>query len=264
MRIISKPLDTNDNPLQWTEADLDLITEGEFIIGYLIKNAAPIEEDIVPVLNLYLYDNLKTLSDPTKIISLALLQNIFLQWVESLREDLKSYMFRNPPLEEWLDTKKEWVKKISYKLSQSYGRNFDECMSTLYMTILNIYNKSDKYLGNLHYIVVAVNNEIRREFKFMRNRWHGGHPDALHLDADFQEGVDDSISSLHEIIGGPTYADLEELRLVQVFEEIREDMKKEFSPREMDQIVNTPGFLPLPLYRRLLKWRKTHKLEDYL
>lgn len=265
--MITVVITDENNPLLWTEDQLNALTNNDLVVGYILKNGAPVKSKPQPILNLYLHNVKKTLSDESKLITLTMLQSAFLQWLESLAEDPKSYMFRNPPLEEWLDTKENWVKKISFKLSQSYNRDYDECMSTLYMTILRIYNKGNIYIGNLHYIIVSVNNDLKLEFRYMLNRWYGGHPDAIHLDAtpsDFVGSLEDSISSLHEIIGGPTFADLEEERLKDLYEEILEDMKEEFSPREIDQIVNTPGFLPMPLYRKLLKWRKTHKLEDYL
>lgn len=266
LRIITIILTQDNNPLKWTNDDLMTITKHAVVVGYILKNKSKTSNEPNPVLNLYVISG-ANLSDPTKIIDLHSLQSIFLQWIESLAEDPKSYMFRNPPLEEWLNTKENWVKKTTYKLSQSYNRPYDECMSTLYMVILKAYNKATVYLGNLHYIVVAVNNELKLEHRFMLNRLHGGHPEAIHLDAvpsDFNAGLQDSISSLHEIIGGPTFADFEEDRNHAIWEEILDDLKKEFSPREIDQIVNTPGFLPNTLYRKLIKWRKTHKREDYL
>lgn len=262
LHILTLMITEDDNPLKWT--DLSSITNNHTVVGYLLKNKGK----VLPyaTLNLYLL-NSTVISEPNKEISLEDLRTYYLQWKDSLEEDPKSFMFRNPPLEEWLYTKENWVKKIAYKLSQSYNQSYDECLSSLYMTILKCYKKNNIYIGNLHYIIVAVNNFMRVEHRYMRNRLHGGHPDAIHLDAvpsDFNEGLNDSIASLHEIIGGPTFADLEEEHYKKILEELMTDLKEQFSPREIDQIVNTPGFLPMPLYRRLLKWRKSHRLEDYL
>lgn len=264
--IVTITLTKDDNPTKWTDFDLLKITSNRMVVGYILKNRSKNSDEPSPILNMYVI-RAEHIMTPDKIINAITLKNAFLQWLESLTEDPKSYMFRNPPLEEWLDTKQNWIKKITGKLSLSYNKSYDECLSSLYMTILDCYNKSDVYIGNLHYIIVAVNNKLRLEFRYMKNRLHGGHPDAIHLDAvpsDFNAGLDDSINSLHEIIGGYDDPYFEDERTQESLEALRADLRKEFSDREIDQIVNSPGFLPMQLYRKLLKWRKTHKREDYL
>ena len=54
------------------------------------------------------------------------------------------------------------------------------------------------------------------------------------------------------------------------FEQIKLDILKTlhytFSDREIDQIISSEGIamrLPNTLYRRLLKWRETHKRSDF-
>lgn len=266
LRIITIVITPENNPSNWTEASLAKLTNGEVVVGYILKNKGIRSNIPRPVLNLYIIPE-HCLTTPNSIIDLKTLQNIFLQWMESLVEDSKSYMFRNPPLEEWLNTKENWVKKISAKLSQSYNKPYDECMSSLYMVILQCYRKEDIYLGNLHYLIVAANNKLKLEFRFMQNRLYGGHPSAIHLDAspsDFNAGLEDSIASLHEIIGGTDDEFHSVDREQEILDAMLVDLREDFTEREIDQIKNTPGFLPMSLYRRLLKWRKTHKLEDYI
>lgn len=265
LQILTVAFNSNYSLLDYDDERWLTLVNNKVVVGYLLKNRGSSNLPL-PTLNLYVI-KADSLSDLTKIISLTTLKSIYQQWVESLIEDPKPYMFRNPPLEEWLETKQNWVKKITNQLAQSYGMSYDDCRSLIYNSILNCYNKGNIYLGNLHYLTVVVHNAVKLEHRYMLNRLHGGHPDAIHLDAtpsDFNAALDDSISSLHEIVGGPTDADREEARLNEIADDMMEDLRKDFSEREIDQIINTPGFLPMPLYRKLLKWRKTHKLEDYL
>lgn len=265
LRIVTILITPTNNPTKWTDFDLLRLTNNQTVVGYILKNESKTTTP-QPVLNLYTI-NSNHLSEPDKIISALTLKNVFLQWLESLVEDSKSYMFRNPPLEEWLETKQNWIKKLTAKLALSYNKTYDDCLSTLHMTILHCYNKADIYLGNLHYIVVAVNNNLKLEYRYMLNRLHGNHPDAVHLDAvpsDFNAALDDSISSLHEIIAGVEDPYFKDERSEDRRKSILDDLREEFSEREIDQIVNMPGYLPMSLYRKLLKWRKTHKREDYI
>lgn len=249
------------NLLEWSEIDLfNIVGKDNIIVGYILK---PKSTRFSLTLYITYY---KYVSDVDRVVTLSDLKIIYKQWQESLTMDPNSFMFRNPPLDLWLETKLNWVKKISYQLSESYNKPMDECMSTLYMTILNCYNKSNIYLGNLHYIIIAAHNAMKLEHRYMLNRLYGNHPLAIHLDAvpsDFNASLDDSVASMHELIDGLTDAFYEEERDKAAVEELLLDLQEEFTTREIDQIINTPSFLPKSLYRRLLKWRKTRKLEDY-
>lgn len=265
MHIITLLLTPTDNPLKWTDADLCRLTNDEAVVGYILK-PIKIDTDIQSLLNLYVIDR-DDVTELDKVIDVQFLKNVFAQWLESLVEDPGCYMFRNPPLDKWLETKENWIKKVTGKLSSAYHTVYDECLSSLYTTILHCYNKENVYLGNLHYIIVAANNRLKVEHRFMRNRLYGEHPDAVHLDAvpsDFNPALENSISSLHEIIGGVEDPSVQREKDTEMFKAIKADLLEEFSEREIDQIINAPGYLPNTLYRKLLKWRKSHKREDYL
>jgi len=265
LHMINIVLSSTNNPILWTDSDLSKLTRNEVVVGYLLKSAK-IESDYRSILNLYIIDADQLL--PThKIINALTLKHVFLQWTESLAEDSRSFMFRNPPLDKWLETKRNWVKKITGILSATYYKTYDDCLSTLYTTILVCYNRGDIYIGNLHYLVVATNNRLKMDHRYMKNRLTGEHKEAVHLDAapsDFNNDLENSISSLHEIIGGVEDPYIKEYDTYEIFKSIKTDLLKEFSEREIDQIVNAPGYLPNTLYRKLLKWRKSHKKEDYL
>lgn len=259
LRLTRIMLSAEDNPKTWVEEDLKSKLNGEVVVGYMLR----IHNENFGIV---LYSILeKYLSSKDSIISLQTLQNAFEQWLESLQEDPGSVVFRNPPIEEWLDSKDNWLKKVSGNLAKTYNRTYDECLSELYYVIMTCYNKQTVYLGSLNYIVTTAHNAIKKEYNYMKNRLTGSHPLAIHLDAspsDFNASLEDSVESFHELIGelDPSFEQLE-------FEELREailkDMSSEFSPREIDQILNYNNFLPDQLYRKLLRWRKLRKMEDY-
>jgi len=265
MRIVSFTLTQNDNPFKWAESDLSRLTDNQVVVGYILRTIK-IETEIASLLNLYVVDH-DDVTDTNKIITLQGLKNVFSQWLECLVEDPNTFLFRNPPLDKWLETKENWIKKITHKLSLAYSKAYDECLSSLYTTILHCYNKENVYMGNLHYLIVSVNNRIKIEHRYLRNRLQGEHPNAIHLDAvpsDFNGSLEDSISSLHEIIGGAEDPSVQREKTLEVFSAIKADLLEDFSEREIDQIINSPGYLPNTLYRKLLKWRKSHKREDYV
>ena len=166
-----------------------------------------------------------------------------------------------------MDTKQNWIRALCSKIHQKYGTDIDEALSTAYMTILKLYNKANVYLGNLHYLEIAIYTSIKKEHAYMRNRLTGQHPDAIHLDAtpgEFTLSIENDVTSFHEIITAPTWETEEEQRYAEIWENMKEDLKEEFSEREIEQITKSYNHISQSLYRRLLKWRKTHNLEDYL
>ena len=260
----------DDNPSTWTEASFAKYIKSDelAIVGYLFKNKTQNKKDNLDLslsVNLYLIN--KKRAESEYIITLNQLNNVFLQWIESLMENNKSFMFKNPPLDLWLETKDNWMKKLANKLSTTYNRPYDECYSSMCFVITELYAKKTVYMGSLYYISVSVHNQMKREYRYMLNRLHGGHPDAVHLDARFDDfGVDseDNIVSLHEVVIGVEDDLHKNEKLNDNLDRLIEDLKLDFSEREIDQIINQSKFLPMSLYRRLLKWRKTHKMEDYL
>lgn len=255
----------DNNPATWSKSDFTRYVKDSdiVIVGYFFKN-----KDITALklsVNLYLINKVRV--DESQIITLDRLNEDFLLWLKSLINNPKEFKFVNPPLDLWLETKDNWMKKVAGQLSRSYNKSYEECFSSLSLVITELYKRETVYMGSLYYIIISANNQMRNEYRYMVNRWHGGHPDAIHLDAvfsDFGATNDDGIESLHEVIIGVEDDMHKNEKLYDSIDRVMVDLKKEFSNREIDQIVNQSGFLPMSLYRRLLKWRKTHKLEDYL
>lgn len=259
----SFPLTIDDNPVRWTDEHFSNMLDGQVAVGCLVKNTSR-QDDLKPVLNIYIISPNKV-EDTSKIITRETLGSIFLQWLETIITDSKSFMFRNPPLDLWLDTKDNWIKKITNRVAELYGIDYDECLSTIYTTLLNCYSRGDVYMGNLNYLNTAIHNTVRLEYRFMKNRLHGNHPNAIHLDANMNDfsGSDEGITTLHELIGGQEDDYHHNSKYDFMLEEIMDDLRQVFSEREIDQIINYPKLLPMPTYRRLLKWRKEHTREDY-
>lgn len=266
LQIVQYILNAENNPSIWTPDSFNKMLKGEVVIGYLLKNKKSKFDSFVPILNLYTI-NPKYLHTKNKLLSFIDIQNAFRQWLEDLNQDTDSMIFRNPPIKEWLDTKENWCKKLAHKLSGPFNLPYEECLSTLYMSILKCYSKSHVYMGNLSYIETTVRNDLKMRLRFLQNRLTGDSPLAIHLDACISDmgGGEDSAATFHEVIGKiDSYH--KELELKEILEEVTIDLKKEFSEREIDQILKVPNltFLSMSLYRRLHKWRKNHKRSDYL
>ncbi len=253
------------HPMTWTNETLDSFIEDNYIVGYLFVS----KNNSISAINLYLapIDRLHKIYKSTDIITLDILQVAFIQWLELLTIDSKSYQFRNPPLQLWLETRLNWIHSIAIKVHQKFGTDVTEALSTAYMTILTLYKKTNVYIGNLYYLEIAIFTAIKKEHAFMKNRLSGNHPNAIHLDAspgEFNRSIQNDVTSFHEIITAPSWKSEEEKRYDEIWAAMELDMREEFSEREIDQIKRGNVHMNIPLYRRLLKWRKTHKKEDYL
>lgn len=262
-KIVQFILSADNNPTMWDDDKLSELLKGEVVIGYLLRSKKSQFSIPVHILNLYTIKS-KYVETPDKVLKAEDLKNVFLQWLDSLVEDSTSIMFRNPPIKEWMDTKENWCKKLAHKCVEKFNLPFDECLSTIYLSIVKCYNKGSVYMGNLSYIETAAKNDLKLKLRFWKNRLTGDSPNMMHLDAKVSEvtGNEDDITTFHELIGkeDPWYKGLD---FECVKDEIISDLKEVFSKREIDQIINMPGYLPMSLYRKLNKWRKTHKRSDY-
>lgn len=262
-QIVQQILTPESNPTLWTDDILNTMLNGEVIIGYLFRSKVGKFNVPIHILNLYTIDK-KYLRNQNKIINNDTLTNTFVQWLDSLAEDAKSIMFRNPPVHEWMETKENWCKKLAHKLSVKYNKTYDDCLSSVYATVMKCYSKPHVYMGNLSYIEIAAHNDIKMQIRYMKNRLTGDHPLMISLDADVSEhdNGEDSVMKFQELIGklDPFH---EELDFNCLKQEIIDDLSEVFTPREIDQIINAPGYLTMYLYRKLNKWRKTHKRGDY-
>lgn len=261
-QIVQFVITDENNILNWTEEDFKKKLNNEVVIGYIYRLKGGKFGAKSHLLNLYTI-NQNQIQTKNKEIDLTTLQNKFIEWIGKLKDNPKTIMFRNPPVKEWMETKENWCKKLSHKLAQRYNLTFDECLSSVYMTVMKCYSKPHVYMGNLSYIEVSAHNDIKMNFRFMKNRLNTNHPNIISLDAEVSDITnEDNANTFHELVGkiDPYHeeSDTEDLK-----QEIIKDLKLVFSEREIDQIINMPGYLTMSLYRKLLKWRKTHKRSDY-
>lgn len=264
MFIKTIPLSLTNNPVNWTSDEYYNIIDVNTIVGYLLSNKGnemSLNLYLLPI-NSWYEGNLETIKLSHDDLKVA-----FLQWLEALLINTNSFQFRNPPLDLWLDIRLNWINALCVKIHNSYGTDVSEATSTAYMTILKLYRKGNVYINNLHYLEIAIYIAIKKEHYYMKNRLTGNHPDAIHLDAspgDFNKSIDNDVSDFHDILIAPEWETEEERRYNEIWEEMKLDLKADFSEREIEQICKGPAYMSMSLYRRLLKWRATHKLEDYL
>lgn len=265
MFIKTVALSLENNPITWNETTYTSVIDGNTVVGYLLLT----RPNDGMAINLYLLpaNSFYEGSVASVQLTLAELKTAFLQWLEVLAVDSRSFQFRNPPLDLWLDTRLNWINALCVRVHQKYGTDISEAMSTAYMVILTLYRKGKVYIGNLHYLEIAIYTAIKKEHHFMRNRLTGNHPNAIHLDAspgDFSQSIENDVTDFHEIISAPTWETEEEQRYDEIWQNMKEDLKEDFTEREIDQICKGGNHLTMPLYRKLLAWRKTHSMDDYL
>ena len=257
MKLTKLTITADDNPLTWTPEKWAQTIGSRVAVGYFITGKPS------QCITLYLQKT-EDVKNGDDIVSQHHLCLAFMQWIDMLSTKKNAVMFKNPPFEAWLMTKLEWCRAQARKFSKQFDRDFDECLSNVYMTITNCYNKGTIYMGSLFYLEKAIQNDFRKEYNFWRNRITGETYGIIALDAEVKAGDgDDKLMCYHELIGACDKC-IEDKEFECTKEELCGILKEEFSQREIDQIINcTAGFLPASLYRRLNKWRKENRREYY-
>ena len=253
-RIINFNTTKFDNPSIWTDERINEITNNETIIGYFMKTNKTGE-----TINLYVIPAKYNKGQAVNRLDLAA---VYFQWLLSvkLNEDDKLVVFRNPPIENWLDTKQQWIKKTAHKLSKTFDKCFDEMLSHVNYAIIKAFNKTGVYAGNLGYIERSAYNEVLMDIRNNRNKLILDNDKVCSLDEQFD--IDGTMHTFGEICGEDDPAFRQE-EFNETTNEIKKVLSYTFSEREIDQIINSQGQLPLSLYRRLLTWRKSHKRGDF-
>lgn len=248
-------LDNTNNPLTWTEGSLLNALKGAKIIGYIfiVKEASSYK------LNLYLIRSGAYDSIPLSELQIA--------WTQFITEKSKSkrMVFKNPPLDEWIKTKDNWCKQEANKIMKQFHWEFNEALSQVYWVIVRLYRKKTVYMGNLGYLQTAIMNSIRQHHRFMRNKLVLGHENVVSGDQWVKSSAnDDTIVTVFDTIGidEPYFAEQDYADFEQ---EVRGLMREAFSDRELDQIfTQRSGYLPMNLYKRLLKWRAKHNIKEFI
>ena len=254
-RIINLILDIDDNPTTWTDEEYKSITYNEAVIRYFMK-----QDGEQMKMNIYLITEKQSKGN---IVTKNDLKLAYAQWLINMRynQNKKLVQFRNPPIENWLDTKEQWIKKTANKLSRTFNKPYDEMLSHVHYAIVKAFNKDGVYVGNLGYIERSAYNEVLMDIRNNRNKLIIDNTEKVSsLDEQFE--IDGTVHTLNDLYGEEDKG-IAEMEFNETAEEIKKALSYTFSDREIDQIINSQGQLPLNLYRRLLTWRKTHKRGDF-
>ena len=161
----------NDNSFQeWAKNNLNELLVKNAIIGYIFNTKKTKNFAETPiVLNLYLIDKSKNY---IKSINEEKLGNAWELFFNKFNNSKKEYIavFQNPPIENWLDTKDNWCKKIATEISKIFNWSFEEALSETYLAILNCYHKGNVYLGNLNYLRKSIYNSVLMSIRSNKNK----------------------------------------------------------------------------------------------
>lgn len=254
----------NDNSFQeWAQENLNTLLSTDAIIGYIFNTKKTKNFTETPVvLNLYLIDKDKQYN---KSISEDKLGNAWELFFNKFNNSNKDYIavFQNPPIENWLDTKDNWCKKIASEISKTFGWTFDEALSEVYIAILKCYHKGNVYLGNLNYLKKSVYNSVLMSIRDNKKKIFCSTGKAISLDTVIGSDVENSELYLSDMIAAEELETEESLEYQMLLKSVKEMLRKTFSEREIDQIINYKSiYLPSALYKRLLDWRKKHSVEE--
>lgn len=262
---------TNEyNPGTWIE-DKNNIPEALFqsickhdkLIGFLFSVKESVKFGVpTRVLNLYLikpnyYDG------PT-----VSLQELYDAWVDFSSRVIhethhsKMIVFKNPPIEQWIDTKENWCKKLATKIAEQFNWTFAEALSEVYYTVMKCYNKGHVYMGNLGYLQTAAYNNVRMTIRYNKNRLNQDSGRCESLEQVIGESDDGEAITLLDCLGVED-EQFKNLDREQFEKQCKDLLLKSFSEREIDQILKQKaGYLPMNLYRRLNTWRKQHSPSE--
>lgn len=244
-KMVSKDIDITEKyqPYEWDESEFSKICNGKNVVGYLFISGK---------LKLYLSNNKS--------------RNITIKDLKSDYDKFKvseKPVYRNPPLPMWLETKDNWCKKIANKLALKYNLHFENVLSEVYLSICKCYKKG-VYLGNLGYIERAIINNLLCSIRYDKNRLYDKNILLISLDMNIGDSEDGSLT-LCDIL--PSDEDpFKEIEYKQLENALIKELSVMFSTREIEQIINCERvkYLPVSVYRRLLRFRKKCPLSLFM
>ncbi len=255
----------NVNSFQdWERDNYADIVSNDAIIGYLFSLKESIKNGPrMQVLNLYLIKRNSYSGIEVSAEELGKAWELFLFKCDTAKSYKYTNVFVNPPFEQWLDTKDNWCKKVASDISHSFDWTFSDALSEVYITLLSLYKKGTIYMGNLSYLKKSIYNSVLCDLRFNRKRLNMSNDNVQSLDTILAVDADGKALFMSDIIPAEEAPNEESLEYRNLLSCAKALLRKTFSEREIDQIINyTPNYLPLSLYRRLLKWRSEHKVEE--
>lgn len=256
-------LTNEDNPGTWVESQFQSICRHDKLIGFLFSVKEKVKFGVsTRVLNMYLIKPNYYDKEPIRLQELQKAWNEFLDKLFNETHHSKMIVFKNPPIEQWVDTKENWCKKLASKIAEQFEWPFDQALSEVYYTVMKCYNKGHVYMGNLGYIQTSVYNNVRMTLRYNKNRVNQDSGKCDSLDQTVTESDDGETITLGECLGfdDENFKSMEH----QAFEkECKNLLSQSFSEREIDQILKQrAGYLPMNLYRRLTTFRKQHSPNE--
>lgn len=256
-------LTNEDNPENWTEPQFQSICRHDKLIGFLFSVKEKVKFGVpTRVLNMYLIKPNYYDKEPISLQELSQAWNEFEHKLFHETNHSKMAVFKNPPIEQWIDTKENWCKKLAAKITEQFEWPFDEALSEVYYTVMKCYTKGHVYMGNLGYIQTSVYNNVRMVLRFNRNRLN---QDSGRCDS-FEETIGESDDGEAVTLGDCLGYDDDQFQEMdhQAFEkECRDLLSQTFSEREIDQILKQKaGYLPQNTYRKLTTFRKQHSPSE--
>ena len=249
---------------EWMTANWDELSKDNKIIGYMFTKQAINAFTEGHILNLYLLN--RQHNSPTEISKEKFTSDWEL-FLLSCKTSNKVYVYVNPPVENWLDTKGNWCRKVASELSNSFKVTYEDALSTVYYNVMLCYNAKDIYMGNLNYIKQHIINYMLNDLKRKRCRVNQDSGLAISMNTPIGCDNDGKEITIEDTLYEEEYEDEESLGYQSTLECCKRVMSDRFSPREIDSIIQFNGsqtFLPRETYAKLIRWRAEHTPEEVL
>lgn len=257
-------LNNYNNFQEWSDMNYSNIHNKDAIIGYLfsVKEGNRLCETSY-VLNLYLIKHEYYNGKEITINDLKNAWELFFIKCKTESSHTKKNLFANPPVEQWIDTKENWCKKLATQLSKQFDKSYDDTLSEIYYNIVRCYNKGNVYMGNLGYLRKTVVNALLMEKRANKNKIIQDNGNAISLDTVIIQDSDDEETTLMDMLEIKEEMTEDSLEYKEIKEKVVSMLSDTFSLREIDQLINNKQlYLPRSLYSRLLRWRKKHSIEE--
>lgn len=250
---------------EWLLTNYDQITENDKIIGYLFAERESAFKSTADILNLYLIKKEYYAGDGVSEEELTKSWELFLSTVNTELDMTRRKVFKNPPIENWLDTKDNWCKKLANSLSNSYNIPYHEMLSDVYFGIMLCYTRGNIYMGSLNYIRRCVNNIVLMKLRALKHRVNQDSGLAVSMNTIIGKDNTEEDILLSDTIADKSDKSEESAEYNSVLNHCRKLLSDSFTDREIDQIISQRiSYLPQNIQVKLLYWRKKHDISEVL
>lgn len=252
-------------PQEWLASDeVNKMLKNNYIIGFAFntsKSNGLLQK--VLLLNVY-YISKKGYSGPEcNIVVKSQIERSWYWFIAPSNE--YKIVFHNPPIENWLDAKMEWCRKTANKIADKYSYSYDDALSEVYYWVCVCYNKGTVYMGSLNYIENCAFNGIGMIQRKARSQITQDNGFDCSLDLEFGDDNDGNSITLADVIEDSNDTTQSEVEYKLIKDKIVSILSKDFSSREIEQILKQKVTeLPRTLQSRLYKWRTNHSIEEVL